>query len=206
MQANNIFIINNLSDKLLIEKFRNGDQRAFTELFDRYSLQLKNSLMAKNRFIREDEAEDYVADTFVTFYEKVINGQYTDKGTLFNYLYTIAHRLYLKHIKSNREDETDDERLTRLFDTIYEDDTDKEYYMQLVEQILVNLSIGKNEKQVKCADLFYARYGIPKISDEDYYNEYPEKFTTVIDVRRKRNKCMDKLKELVKEAIKNIES
>jgi DNA-directed RNA polymerase specialized sigma24 family protein len=206
MQANNIFNINNVSDKLLIEKFRNGDQRAFTELFDRYYLQLKNSLMAKNRFIREDEAEDYVADTFVTFYEKVINGQYTDKGTLFNYLYTIAHRLYSKHIKRSREGETDDERLTRLFDTIYEDDTDKEYYMQLVEQILVNLSIGKNEKQVKCADLLYAQYGIPKISDEDYYNEYPEKFTTVIDVRRKRNKSMDKLKELVNEAIKNIES
>ena len=192
-----------MDDKTLINKFRDGDGKAFTTLFDRYSQKLKNTLMSKNSFIREDEAEDYVTEAFISFHENLLTGKYEDKGKLFNYLYTIAYNLYRKQLRKNAEDVTKDP-LEILAGEIFEDGNEREEMMAFVEQILLTLTVGKNEKVVNCADLIYAQYGILKISDEDYYNEHPEKFTNILDVRRKRNKCMEKLRKIVKENINKI--
>jgi len=206
MNTINIFNEDSMSDNDLIEKIKNGDQRAFTVIFDRYSSKLRSSLLSKNSAIRNDEAEDYVADAFIQFYDNVNNGKYRHKGTLFNYLYTIAHRLYLKHIGRYKEDVTEDDRLNRIYEQIFVDAEERDQYISIVNEILKELTIGKNEKELKCSDLLYAQYGIPKIKDEDFYSEHPEKFTNELDVRRKRNKCMERLRKLVKENIITLQN
>jgi len=197
MQTNYIFNKKSISDRELVDRIKRGDSNAFTILFDNNAEKLKRSLIAKNSFIRVDKADDYVTDAFVDFYDKIKNGRYEETGSLFNYLYTIAHRLYLKEIGRNKEDVTADDKLNRLAGRIFDNEASREEILQTVEQLLPSLTIGKNEKELSCVDLLYAQYGITKTSDDDYYSEHPGKFTNVRDVRRKRYKCLEKLKENV---------
>ena len=200
MKTINIFNENSMSDKDLVERISNGDQRAFTVIFDKYNEKLIKTLMSKNIMNRE-QAEDFVTEAFIDLYEKILNGKYAENGTMFNFLYTIAHRLFLKENKRNIEDVTENERLKTLVKEIFDDDNQREEYFRLVEEILKDLSIGKNEKELSCADILYAQYGIEKTSDENYYDEYPEKFTNILDVRRKRYKCLEKLKTALHQKI-----
>lgn len=183
-----------VKDLILITEIKKNSRSAFNVLYDKYIHRLVNALLKNNSFIKRDEAEDYAIEAFMDFYENIRAGKYNEKGSTFNYLYTIAHRKYLRVIEKQKEF-LDDDRITMLENKVYENDTEKEIFVGIAEEVINKMTIGRDDKKINCAELIYAQYGAIKVNDEYFFNEFPGKFTNVDDVRKKRNKCMQKIRE-----------
>ncbi|WP_316825916.1 MULTISPECIES: RNA polymerase sigma-70 factor [Pedobacter] len=91
-------IYNNLTDRQLAEMLRDGDQQAYTEIFERY-----NKLLIKHAFHllqSSDEAGDLVQDIFLILWQK--RSGLVFKSSLSAYLYTaVRNRVFdlLSHQK-----------------------------------------------------------------------------------------------------------
>jgi RNA polymerase sigma-70 factor (ECF subfamily) len=86
------------NDQQLLDLLKNGDEAAFTEIYDRYSALLL--IHADNKLHDEDEARDVVQDVFVRLWEK--RDQINVSSNLSGYLYsTVRNQIFnmIKHQK-----------------------------------------------------------------------------------------------------------
>ena len=179
----------NVKDYILIAEIRNGNERAFTELFDRYYLKLVNTLAKNNSFGPRENIEDAVLDAFIETKIKIENKKYEEQSLFFAYVKTIAFRALNKERLKNKEDLSIEDHLKSLEAEIFENNIEREYYYRKLEE-------AKKEIDWLCRELIEAQYGIIKTSDQEIYNDYPDQFTRLANVRNKRNKCLDKLKKI----------
>tara|TARA_B100001123_G_C15306016_1_gene1022718 strand:- start:2110 stop:2580 length:471 start_codon:yes stop_codon:yes gene_type:complete len=79
------------ADSKLVERYRNGDARAFEALVYRYHRQVFTFLL---RYVGDREAaEDLVQDTFTQVIEKI--QRYEERGRFSSWLFRLAHNLAL---------------------------------------------------------------------------------------------------------------
>ena len=77
------------TDSELVERYRNGDVRAFETLVHRYERQIFTFLL---RYVGDQEAaEDLVQDTFTQVIEKLQS--YEERGRLGSWLFRLANSL-----------------------------------------------------------------------------------------------------------------
>ncbi len=90
--------LSQFSDKDLVNLCRAGDDAAFTELYNRYRLQLFAYL---HRLLPSDKA--LVDDLFQQVWIKAVRNwqRYTDQQLLLAWLCRIAHNLVMDHFRSN---------------------------------------------------------------------------------------------------------
>ncbi|WP_237688953.1 RNA polymerase sigma factor [Flagellimonas aurea] len=131
-------IRDNDTDAKLIDRVKEGDDRAFVELVNKYkdlSLSLAHSIM-KDR----DKAEDVLQDAFVKVYEKA--GSFKHQSAFSSWLYRIVvNTAYnaLKKEKKYREMEHFNQETTNIgettnTDTIREEDQ-KKYIVMAMERL-----------------------------------------------------------------------
>ena len=91
-----IRIAENLRDSILIEKYRNGDLKAFGILtgFHRVELNYFNYSVLHNR----EDAEDATQEEFIILYDSLNNGKYIEHQVFGGWLKTAA-RYYLSHLQ-----------------------------------------------------------------------------------------------------------
>jgi len=192
----------NAPDYILVVQVKAGNEHAFTVLYNKYFNKLLYSIIKKYSSLQYDLIEDAVLETFMVFNENIISGKYKHNDSLFSYLYQVAFFKLAKDSKNIKENNNED-FLENLIGQIFENEYEKELYLNLVEEILKNLSIGKKDQNIKCKILFDAQltnlFNIndrgTKISDEDLFKMYPDVFKSVSVVKNRRNKCLEKLKK-----------
>jgi RNA polymerase sigma-70 factor (family 1) len=86
------------TDQRLLDILKNGDEAAFTEVYDRYSALLL--IHADNKLDDEDEARDVVQDVFVRLWEK--RDQITVYSNLSGYLYSAVRNQIFNMIKHRK--------------------------------------------------------------------------------------------------------
>jgi RNA polymerase sigma factor, sigma-70 family len=92
MMLYNSFIMQNVDDRLLVSKLKNGDKIAFEQLFYKYSGKLYNSIALL--LYNKSNAKDITQSTFLIIWEK---RESLDPDKNFPaYLYTIARNLVYK--------------------------------------------------------------------------------------------------------------
>src|SRR5918996_5167125 len=83
------------TDRLIVQKIREGDERAWDQLIERYEGRL---LAFVNRRIHDRAAsEDVVQETFVGFLNSLPN--FDDRRELQTYLFTIASHKLTDHLR-----------------------------------------------------------------------------------------------------------
>jgi RNA polymerase sigma factor (sigma-70 family) len=95
--------LDQLSDKDLVDLCRNGDDAAFTELYNRYRLQLFSYL---HRLLRDDKSP--IDDIFQQVWIKAARNwqRYTDQQLLLAWLCRIAHNLAMDYFRSTNNKKT----------------------------------------------------------------------------------------------------
>jgi RNA polymerase sigma factor (sigma-70 family) len=95
--------LSQLNDKILVERCRGGDDASFTELYNRYRLQLFSYL---HRLLPSDKS--LVDDLFQQVWIKAVRNwhRYTDQQLLLAWLCRIAHNLVMDHYRSSAGKET----------------------------------------------------------------------------------------------------
>ena len=85
----------NVPDERLFSLYKDGDEKAFTEIFDRYNLRL---LAFARRVIRDEaKAEDIVQETF--FRAHHYSKRFDETKKFSTWIYTITYRLCLNEIR-----------------------------------------------------------------------------------------------------------
>jgi len=87
-------------DTLLISQLQDGDERALSQLYDKYSGALYHVIlrMVENK----DLAQDLLQETFISIWQK--SNQYNpDKGRFYTWAYRIARHKVLNYLRSQKD-------------------------------------------------------------------------------------------------------
>src|SRR2546423_5300021 len=87
-----------LTDEQLAQRAQDGCQRSFEQLVLRYQVPLLRFITERVRCVAD--AEDLVQETFVRAYRRI--DRYHDQWRFSTWLFTIAHRLAVSHLRSPR--------------------------------------------------------------------------------------------------------
>ena len=90
----------NLTDEQLVEKFSQGQNRAFDVLLSRHQKRLFNYIffIVKNN----DLADDIFQDTFIKAIATIKNGRYNETGKFYGWLTRIAHNLIIDFYRQEK--------------------------------------------------------------------------------------------------------
>jgi RNA polymerase sigma-70 factor (ECF subfamily) len=94
-------IVDNDADQTLVERFRNGDRAAFTELVVRYQRPIYNAAFWMLR--RAEDAKDITQVVFLRVAERL--DEYDPKFKFFSWIYRIAVNESLNLLRRNRREE-----------------------------------------------------------------------------------------------------
>ena len=109
-----------LSDRDLIRAYREGDERAFETLLNRY----QSGVFSKIVFVVRDHevANDLFQDTWIKVVKVLKSGKYVEEGKFGPWVMRIAHNVAIDHFRRNRK-----RRMVRptdefdIFDTLAHD-------------------------------------------------------------------------------------
>ena len=109
-----------LSDRDLIRAYREGDERAFETLLNRY----QSGVFSKIVFVVRDHevANDLFQDTWIKVVKVLKSGKYVEEGKFGPWVMRIAHNAAIDHFRRNRK-----KRMVRptdefdIFDTLAHD-------------------------------------------------------------------------------------
>ena len=109
-----------LSDRDLIRAYREGDERAFETLLNRY----QSGVFSKIVFVVRDHevANDLFQDTWIKVVKVLKSGKYVEEGKFGPWVMRIAHNAAIDHFRRNRK-----RRMVRptdefdIFDTLAHD-------------------------------------------------------------------------------------
>ena len=110
-----------LSDRDLIRAYREGDERAFETLLNRY----QSGVFSKLVFVVRDHdvANDLFQDTWIKVVKVLKSGKYVEEGKFGPWVMRIAHNAAIDHFRRNRK-----KRMVRptdefdIFDTLAHDE------------------------------------------------------------------------------------
>lgn len=173
-----------LTDDEILEGIKLRNSVSFHALYNGRTDQLKRFVLNNNGSI--DQANDIEQQCIIILYEQVVG----EKLSLFantklsTYLYAIARNLWLKEIKKGST--TISEEAIDI-DLYYEDDTTFDYTNErTLKKCLIEISDG-------CRKLLIGKY-YDKKSDSQLCEELGD--VSVDNIRKRRYKCMQKLKSL----------
>ena len=90
-------------DTYLIRDYRNGDNEAFSELFDRYKSKVYNFIY---RLVgNPDTADDLTMITFIKAMKSI--RKYRERGKFRNWLYSIANSVTIDYLRKSKREQFD---------------------------------------------------------------------------------------------------
>ena len=185
----------NTDDSSLVSSMKKDNPKALTIVYNKYYSDVRYHLINKsggNRFL-QNMIDDIVQETFIDLDYNIKSGKYEHQGYLKAYLQKIAWYKFLKlttaHERPNIDSElTDDENITELYDLV-EDTND---YLSIAQEAIKELS-------EICMEIILLKY-YNKMTDTELFKNYPV-LKNVANVRRRRNRCMDDLRNKSKKIL-----
>ena len=189
------------TDLQLVEAVRkNNDGSAFGIICNRYHEDIVYHLKLKtstNLYLKSF-IEDAASEAFIILWEKIKKGKYEEQGWMKAFLQKIAFRKLMKMNKQNiKPIENGSE--------IYDDDNFDELNKLLDEDPINYKNISDEAmKSLKpiCEEIIKMKF-YNKIDDTEIFEKFPQ-LISVSNVRKRRSKCMDKLRKKSNEILKQI--
>jgi len=88
---------NNLTDKVLVQNFLNGDNKSFETLLSRHKSRVFAFIMSKVK--NRDITEDIFQDTFIKVINSLKRGKYNEEGKFLPWMMRISHNLVIDHFR-----------------------------------------------------------------------------------------------------------
>lgn len=130
---------NNLTDKVLVQNFLNGDNKSFETLLSRHKNRVFAFIMSKVK--NRDITEDIFQDTFIKVINSLKRGKYNEEGKFLPWMMRISHNLVIDHFR--KEAKMRKVRQTSEFDIfdILDDGSKNQEEMMIQTQVRADLNI-----------------------------------------------------------------
>lgn len=130
---------NNLTDKVLVQNFLNGDNKSFETLLSRHKNRVFSLIMSKVK--NRDLTEDIFQDTFIKVINSLKKGKYNEEGKFLPWMMRIAHNLVIDHFR--KEAKMRKVRPTAEFDIfdILDDGSKNQQEMMIEAQVHADLKV-----------------------------------------------------------------
>ena len=130
---------NNLTDKVLVQNFLNGDNKSFETLLSRHKNRVFSFIMSKVK--NRDLTEDIFQDTFIKVINSLKKGKYNEEGKFLPWMMRIAHNLVIDHFR--KEAKMRKVRPTAEFDIfdILDDGSKNQQEMMIEAQVHADLKV-----------------------------------------------------------------
>ncbi len=190
------------TDLQLVEAvIKNNNKSAFGIICNRYHEDVINHLKAKtsNNLYLKSFIDDAASEAFIILWESIINGKYEEQGYVKAFLQKIAFRRLMKMSNQNMKpigngsEISDEENYDELNELLDEDSIN---YKNIADEAFKSL------KQI-CKEIILLKY-YEKIDDTEIFEKFPEELKNKKNVRKRRSKCMEKLREKSNEILKQI--
>lgn len=172
-----------MTDKILIQKLKEGDTPAFEYLYKSY-YKMAEYFILKNSG-QSSDAEDVFQDALVVLYEKSQDDSFQLSCTLKTYLYSIVRNLWLKKLRDSKIQTkiTDFESFVQVEEAIEEDDG-------LFDQVQQALSqLGEKCREI-IVQFYYQKKKMTEIASSLNY-------TNAENAKNQKYKCMQQLKSML---------
>ena len=90
-------LLDNSSDKVLVQNFLNGDNKSFEILLSRHKSRVFAFIMSKVK--NRDITEDIFQDTFIKVINSLQKGKYNEEGKFLPWMMRISHNLVIDHFR-----------------------------------------------------------------------------------------------------------
>ena len=89
-----------LSDRVLLNRYLSGDQRAISQLIERHTPRVRDyiRMMVKDR----DVADDIMQENFIKVVRVIDDGRYADNGKFLSWVLRIAHNQVIDYFRANK--------------------------------------------------------------------------------------------------------
>lgn len=130
---------NNLTDKVLVQNFLNGDNKSFETLLSRHKNRVFSFIMSKVK--NRDLTEDIFQDTFIKVINSLKKGKYNEEGKFLPWMMRISHNLVIDHFR--KEAKMRKVRPTAEFDIfdILDDGSKNQQEMMIEAQVHADLKV-----------------------------------------------------------------
>lgn len=158
---------NNLTDKVLVQNFLNGDNKSFETLLSRHKSRVFAFIMSKVK--NRDITEDIFQDTFIKVINSLKRGKYNEEGKFLPWMMRISHNLVIDHFR--KESKMRKIRPTAEFDIfdVLDDGSKNQEEMMIQTQVHSDLKVlieqlPDDQKEV-LKMRYYEDLSFKKISD-----------------------------------------
>ncbi len=130
---------NNLTDKVLVQNFLNGDNKSFETLLSRHKSRIFAFIMSKVK--NRDITEDIFQDTFIKVINSLKRGKYNEEGKFLPWMMRISHNLVIDHFR--KESKMRKIRPTAEFDIfdVLDDGSKNQEEMMIQTQVHSDLKV-----------------------------------------------------------------
>jgi len=130
---------NNLTDKVLVQNFLNGDNKSFETLLSRHKNRVFAFIMSKVK--NRDITEDIFQDTFIKVINSLQRGKYNEEGKFLPWMMRISHNLVIDHFR--KESKMRKIRPTAEFDIfdVLDDGSKNQEEMMIQTQVHSDLKV-----------------------------------------------------------------
>ena len=130
---------NNLTDKVLVQNFLNGDNKSFEVLLSRHKSRVFAFIMSKVK--NRDITEDIFQDTFIKVINSLKRGKYNEEGKFLPWVMRISHNLVIDHFR--KESKMRKIRPTAEFDIfdVLDDGSKNQEEMMIQTQVHSDLKV-----------------------------------------------------------------
>jgi len=90
-------LLDNFSDKVLVQNFLHGDNKSFEILLSRHKSRVFAFIMSKVK--NRDITEDIFQDTFIKVINSLQKGKYNEEGKFLPWMMRISHNLVIDHFR-----------------------------------------------------------------------------------------------------------
>ena len=139
----------NATDAMLVESYRNGDDKAFEVLLNRY----KDSVYSYIRSLTNGNytlTEEIFQETFIKAVMAIRDNQYKETGKMNAWLFTTAYRLVIDHFRRDNNDKLDfvEDIFDSAFADLYDDSIeDKIVHEQIIAETVALIDVLPAEQR-----------------------------------------------------------
>ncbi|MBI4646629.1 MAG: sigma-70 family RNA polymerase sigma factor [Bacteroidia bacterium] len=177
----------NYTDEEYIREIKQNNESAVKSLYKIYFPMVRNFILKNNG--SEQEAKDIYQESFIIFYNNIIENRFSPGASIKTYLYSICRRQWLSQLKEKKLQVSGIED----FESFMIIDDNEEAELKIKENCLQRMEASLEKLGEPCRSIL-TDYYFKKLTMQEIAGNYG--YTDALNAKTQKYKCLQRLKRI----------